>query len=62
MRIAYFDFNNNFGGAPQSMVHLAERLAAEDEGFQVNSTNRRRGRNAIRHDDRHGFTKGRISG
>ena len=31
MRIAYFDFNNNFGGAPQSMVHLAQRLAAEHE-------------------------------
>jgi glycosyltransferase involved in cell wall biosynthesis len=31
MRIAHFDFNNNFGGAPQSMVCLAERLAAEHE-------------------------------
>jgi glycosyltransferase involved in cell wall biosynthesis len=31
MRFAYFDFNNNFGGAPQSMLHLAERLAAEHE-------------------------------
>ena len=27
MRLAHFDFNNNFGGAPQSMVNLARLLA-----------------------------------
>jgi len=29
MRIVYFDFTNNFGGAPQSMLYLAGQLARE---------------------------------
>lgn len=31
MRIAYFDFTNNFGGGPQGVVHLAERLSDRNE-------------------------------
>ncbi len=27
MRLCFFDFNNNFGGAPQGAVHLAEQLS-----------------------------------
>lgn len=31
MKIVFFDFNTNFGGAPQGAVHLAERLSARHE-------------------------------
>lgn len=31
MRIVYFDFTNNFGGAPQGVVHLAVRLSVRHE-------------------------------
>jgi glycosyltransferase involved in cell wall biosynthesis len=31
LRLAFFDFNNNFGGAPQGALHLAERLAKVHE-------------------------------
>jgi L-malate glycosyltransferase len=31
MRLVFFDFNTNFGGAPQGAVHLAQRLAASHE-------------------------------
>lgn len=31
MRLVYFDFTNNFGGAPQSMTYLAQCLAREHD-------------------------------
>lgn len=40
MRIVYFDFTNNFGGAPQSMVYLAGRLAREHEVHVVDAYGR----------------------
>jgi glycosyltransferase involved in cell wall biosynthesis len=40
MRLAYFDFTINFGGAPQSMVHLAERLGKRHEVHMVDAYGR----------------------
>lgn len=31
MRVVFFDFNNNFGGAPQVCVHLARLLSSRNE-------------------------------
>lgn len=40
MRLVHFDFNNNFGGAPQSMVDLARRLAKRHEVHIVDAYGR----------------------